>query len=160
TLPQAAQVLGIRENALRAWLRDNGHLNKDGTLAAKHVGAGNLFMEPRVTQPKHLGYRKHYAVLKVTERGVDWLAQQMGIEIKESRKKDTAASARPTPSQTPLAWPSWPACTSRTRPPYRPTWCAMPPPRCYSAWRPSSQRLCNWSRSTPTCWRSPRPAGC
>jgi hypothetical protein len=91
TLNQAAQVLGIRETALRAWLRDQGHLNKDGTLAAKHVGAGNLFMEPRVTQPKQLGYRKHYAVLMVTERGIDWLAAQMGIEIKEIPQKDTAA---------------------------------------------------------------------
>lgn len=91
TLNQAAQVLGIRETALRAWLRDQGHLNKDGTLAAKHVCAGKLFMEPRVTQPKQLGHRKHYAVLMVTERGIDWLAAQMGIEIKEIPQKDTAA---------------------------------------------------------------------
>ncbi|WP_347505483.1 phage antirepressor KilAC domain-containing protein [Pseudomonas anguilliseptica] len=91
TLNQAAQVLGIRETALRVWLRDQGHLNKDGTLAAKHVGAGKLFMEPRVTQPKQLGHRKHYAVLMVTKRGIDWLAAQMGIEIKEIPQKDTAA---------------------------------------------------------------------
>lgn len=91
TLNQAAQVLAIRETELRAWLREKGHLNKDGTLAAKHVGGGNLFMEPRVTQPKQLGHRKHYAVLMVTERGIDWLAAQMGIEIKEIPQKDTAA---------------------------------------------------------------------
>lgn len=91
TLNQAAQVLGIRETSLRTWLRDQGHLNKDGTLAAKHIGAGNLFMEPRVTQPKQLGYRKHYAVLMVTGRGIDWLAQQMGIEIKEIQQKESAA---------------------------------------------------------------------
>ena len=91
TVKEAAQVLGIRDTALRAWLREKGHLNKDGSLAARHIGAGNLFMEPRVTQPKHLGYRKHYAVLKVTERGIDWLAQQMGIVITEVPQKDTAA---------------------------------------------------------------------
>lgn len=91
TLNQAAQVLGIRENALRNWLREQGHLNKDGTLAAKHIGGGNLFMEPRVTEPKHLGHRKHYAVLKVTEIGIDWLAKQMRIEIKEVPQRDTAA---------------------------------------------------------------------
>ena len=91
TVKEAAQVLGIRDTALRAWLREKGHLNKDGSLAAKHIGAGNLFMEPRVTQPKHLGHRRHYAVLKVTERGIDWLAKQMGIVITEVPQKDTAA---------------------------------------------------------------------
>ncbi|KAF1312721.1 hypothetical protein BLX42_01875 [Pseudomonas sp. SG-MS2] len=91
TLNQTAQVLGIRETVLRAWLREKGHLGKDGTLAAKHVGAGKLFMEPRVTQPKKLGHRKHYVVLMVTEAGIDWLAKQMRIEIKEVPQKDTAA---------------------------------------------------------------------
>jgi phage antirepressor YoqD-like protein len=91
TVKEAAQVLGIRENALRAWLRTHGALHSDGSLAAKHIGAGNLFMEPRVTQPRHLGHRKHYAVLKVTEVGIDWLARQMGIQIKEVPQKDSAA---------------------------------------------------------------------
>ena len=91
TVKQAAQVLGMRESILRAWLRSSGTLNCDGSLAARHIGGGNLFMEPRVTQPKHLGHRKHYAVLKVTERGIDWLAKKMGIEITEIPQKDTAA---------------------------------------------------------------------
>ncbi|MDG9926143.1 MULTISPECIES: phage antirepressor KilAC domain-containing protein [unclassified Pseudomonas] len=91
TVKEAAQVLGITENTLRAFLRDKGHLNRDGSLAAKHIGGGNLFMDARVTQPKHLGYRKHYAVLKVTEHGIDWLAKQMGIAITEVPQKDTAA---------------------------------------------------------------------
>lgn len=91
TLNQAAQVLGIRETVLRAWLREKGHLNKDGTLSARHIGAGNLFMEPRVTQPKQLAHRKHYVVLMVTEAGIDWLARQMRIEIKEVPQKDSAA---------------------------------------------------------------------
>lgn len=91
TVKEAAQVLGIRENALRAWLRTTGALNDDGTLAAKHIGGGKLFMEPRVTQPRHLGHRKHYAVLKVTEQGLDWVAKHMGIEIKEVPQKDSAA---------------------------------------------------------------------
>lgn len=91
TVKEAAKALGLNENTLRAWLREKGHLNKDGSLAAKHINAGNLFMEPRATQPKQLGFRKHYAVLKVTEQGIDWLAKQMGIEIKEAPQKDTAA---------------------------------------------------------------------
>ncbi|GAD62675.1 phage antirepressor KilAC domain-containing protein [Aquipseudomonas alcaligenes] len=91
TVKEAAQVLGIRDTALRAWLREKGHLNKDGSLAAKHIGGGNLYMDARATQPKQLGFRKHYAVLKVTERGIDWLAKQMGIVITEVPQKDTAA---------------------------------------------------------------------
>ena len=91
TVKEAAQVLGITENTLRAWLRRSGALNNDGSLAARHINGGNLYMEARVTQPTHLGHRKHYAVLKVTEQGIDWLAAQMGIEIKEIPQKDTAA---------------------------------------------------------------------
>lgn len=91
TLTEAAQVLGVRPTAVRAFLREKGHLNKDGSLAARHINGGNLYMEARATQPKHLGYRKHYAVVKVTEQGIDWLAKQMGIEIKEVPQKDSAA---------------------------------------------------------------------
>ncbi|WP_278958520.1 phage antirepressor KilAC domain-containing protein [Aquipseudomonas alcaligenes] len=91
TVKEAAQVLGITENTLRSFLREKGHLNKDGSLAARHFNGGNLYMDARATQPRHLGFRKHYAVLKVTEKGIDWLAKQMGIEIKEIPQKDTAA---------------------------------------------------------------------
>ena len=91
TVKEAAQVLGIRESALRAWLNTSGALNRDGSLAARHIGGGNLFMEPRVTHPRHLGHRRHYAVLKVTEQGIDWLAAQLRIEIKEVPQKDSAA---------------------------------------------------------------------
>lgn len=48
-------------------------------------------MEPRVTELKHSDRRKHYVVLMVTESGVDWLAKQMRIAIKEVPQKDTAA---------------------------------------------------------------------
>lgn len=91
TIKEAAQVLGIREAALREHLVNTKALNHDRTLAARHIGGGHLFMEPRVTQPKQLGMRKHYAVLMVTEAGIDWLAKQLGIAIKEMPQKDTAA---------------------------------------------------------------------
>lgn len=91
TIREAAQVLGIAEPALRKHLRDSNAVNRDGSLAASHHGRGNLFMQPRVTTPKALGRPKHYAVLMVTEAGIDWLAEQMRIEIKEIPQKDTAA---------------------------------------------------------------------
>lgn len=91
TVKEAAQVLGIRENALRAWLRTAGVLNKAGALAARHHGRGNFYMDARSCQPARLGHRKHYAVLKVTEKGIDWVAKHMGIQITDTTKKDTAA---------------------------------------------------------------------
>lgn len=91
TVKEAAQVLGIAESQLRAHLRAINALNRDGTLAARHIGGGKLFMDPRVTEPKRLGIRKHYAVLMVTEAGIDWLAKQLGIEITEVPAKDSAA---------------------------------------------------------------------
>ncbi|MDH0894249.1 MULTISPECIES: phage antirepressor KilAC domain-containing protein [unclassified Pseudomonas] len=83
TLKAAAQALGMSENALRAWLREHKHLNHDGSLAAQHVAGGHLFEEPRTTQPRQLGFRKHYAVIKVTEKGLAWLAAQLRVEIKK-----------------------------------------------------------------------------
>ena len=91
TVKEAAQVLGIAESQLRAHLRAINALNRDGTLAARHIGGGKLFMDPRVTEPKRLGIRKHYAVLMVTEAGIDWLAKQLGIDITEVPAKDSAA---------------------------------------------------------------------
>lgn len=91
TVKEAAQVLGITEAALRKHLRERNALNRDGTLAAKHHNGGHLFMQPRVTTLKRSNIRKHYAVLMVTEAGIDWLAKQLGIEIKEIPQKESAA---------------------------------------------------------------------
>lgn len=81
TVKEAAQVLGIAESQLRAHLRSINALNRDGTLAARHIGGGKLFMDPRVTIIKRSNIRKHYAVLMITEDGIDWLASQLGINI-------------------------------------------------------------------------------
>ena len=94
TVKEAAQVLGITEPALRKHLRASNALNRDGTVAARHHNGGKLFMEPRVTQVKPANrapITKHYAVLMVTEAGIDWLAKQMGIAIKEIPQKESAA---------------------------------------------------------------------
>lgn len=94
TVKEAAQVLGITEPALRKHLRASKALNRDGTLAARHYNGGKLFMDPRVTllePPGRAPITKHYAVLMVTEAGIDWLAAQMGIEIKEIPQKESAA---------------------------------------------------------------------
>jgi predicted ArsR family transcriptional regulator len=91
TIREAAQVLGISEASLREHLRSRNAINRDGTLAAKHIGGGKLFMDPRVTTPKKFGRPKHYAVLMVTEQGIDWLATQLGVAITNVPSKDSAA---------------------------------------------------------------------
>ena len=94
TVKEAAQVLGITEPALRKHLRTSNALNRDGTLAARHHNGGKLFMQARVTHVKPANrapITKHYAVLMVTEAGIDWLAAQLGIAITQVPSKESAA---------------------------------------------------------------------
>lgn len=89
TLSEAASVLGIKPSALRSQLRELGVLLKDGTLAAPHIGAGHLFMDPRSRWNPTLGTYSHYAVVMVTEPGMAYLAKRLGIAI--TCTKDRAA---------------------------------------------------------------------
>lgn len=91
TIREAAQVLGVRERALRDHLRATNSLNKDGTLAAKHVGGGNLFMDPRSRWNPKLQKHTHYAVLMVTESGIAWLAKRLGVTVTVTKTKEDAA---------------------------------------------------------------------
>lgn len=91
TIKEAAQVLGIRESALRGHLRSTSALNKDGTLAARHIGGGNLYMDPRSRWVASRKQYQHYAVLMVTEAGINWLAKQLGITVTITQHKDAAA---------------------------------------------------------------------
>lgn len=91
TIREAASVLGVRESDLRKHLQDTKALNKDGTLAAQHVGCGRLFMDPRQRWSKPLRKYVHYAVLMVTEAGIDWLAGRLEVSITTTSHKDDAA---------------------------------------------------------------------
>ncbi|MCY1301943.1 hypothetical protein D9M70_515800 [compost metagenome] len=90
-LKAAAAVPGTRERELRNHLRNTGALNHDGTLAAAHVGRGFLFMDPRSRWNPRLNTYSHYAVVMVTEAGIDWLAKRLGITVTRTREKDSAA---------------------------------------------------------------------
>lgn len=90
TIREAAQVLGVRERALRDHLRTTKALNKDGTVAAKHYGAGNLMQDTRSRINPATGQRAYYGVVLVTEAGIGWLAQQLGVTI-TTPSKDAAA---------------------------------------------------------------------
>lgn len=92
TLKQAAAVLGLSERALRRSLRDRRILLADGTLAAPYVDQGHLYMDPRARWNPTLGTYSHYAVVMVTERGIGWLADKLGITVTVTRPKPEKAA--------------------------------------------------------------------
>lgn len=80
-LNAAAAVLGLGPRKLRARLRELGILDSDGKLASGHRGRGYLFVDTRSFRKPSINGWKHYGVVMVTERGIGWLAQQLGIPV-------------------------------------------------------------------------------
>ncbi|MCQ9422699.1 phage antirepressor KilAC domain-containing protein [Pseudomonas sp. LJDD11] len=89
-LDATAAVLGIKPRTLRQELRKRGILTQTGDLAARHVGQGNLFADPRSRWNPAIRTYTHYSVVMVTEAGVSWVAKQLGITITD-KSKDGAA---------------------------------------------------------------------
>jgi hypothetical protein len=88
TLTQAAAVLGLKPTALRQKLRNLGVLTQMGELACKHRDKGHLYTDTRSRWNSNIRTYSHYAVVMVTEQGMGWLAQQLGINVTQ---KDAAA---------------------------------------------------------------------
>ena len=88
TLDETAAVLGLKPRKFREQLRELRMLTQSGDLASHHRGGGNLFSDPRSVQIGTTNRYKHYAVVMVTEAGVQWLAKKLGITITH---KDAAA---------------------------------------------------------------------
>ncbi|MDT3720326.1 hypothetical protein [Pseudomonas oryzihabitans] len=81
TLDQVAALLGLGPNILRRRMRELKILNQGNELIAAPQHEGRLFMDPRSRWCPTLRTYRHYAVVKVTERGVQWLAKQLNVEI-------------------------------------------------------------------------------
>ncbi len=88
TLAQAAAVLGIGPRKLRARLREMGLLNHAGELISTERGKGRLYVDTRSRWNRSIGTWSHYGVVMVTEAGVGWLAEQLGIPV--TRKEHAA----------------------------------------------------------------------
>lgn len=88
TLDETAAVLGIKPRAFRAQLRALRILTSTGDLASHHRDGGNLFSDPRSVRIGKTNRFKHYAVVMVSEAGVQWLAKKLDITITH---KDAAA---------------------------------------------------------------------
>ncbi|MDN6857249.1 phage antirepressor KilAC domain-containing protein [Pseudomonas sp. CAN2814] len=91
TIREAAAVLGQGKRALRDRLKADKVLNRDGTVAAQHIGKGHLFMDLRATWNKTNGRYHHYSVVMITEDGIAWLAKRLGISITVTQHKDHVA---------------------------------------------------------------------
>ena len=90
TLDETAALLGLKPRKFRAQLRELRVLTQSGDLATRHRERGYLFSEPRSRWNDNIKGYSHYAVVMVTERGIEWLAKQLGIGIK-AQDKDAAA---------------------------------------------------------------------
>ena len=88
TLTKAAAVLGVKPTALRQKLRALGVLTQPGELACKYRDKGQLYIDTRCHWKPSIGKYSHYGVVMVTEQGMGWLAQQLGINVTQ---KDAAA---------------------------------------------------------------------
>lgn len=81
TLDQVASLFGLGPNILRRRMRELKILNQGNELIASPAHEGRLFMDPRSRWCPTLRTYRHYAVVKVTERGLEWLAMQLNVEI-------------------------------------------------------------------------------
>ncbi|MBA4287522.1 MULTISPECIES: phage antirepressor KilAC domain-containing protein [unclassified Pseudomonas] len=90
TLDETAAVLGLKPRKFRTRLRELKVLTQSGDLASQHRDRGYLFSDTRSRWNDHIRGYSHYAVVMVTEKGVEWLAKQLGIGIK-AQNKDAAA---------------------------------------------------------------------
>lgn len=88
TLDETAAVLGLKPRKLREQLRTLRVLTQNGDLASRYRLGGNLFSDPRSVRIGTTNRYKHYAVVMVTEAGVQWLAKKLDIAITH---KDAAA---------------------------------------------------------------------
>lgn len=87
-LDQAAAVLGIGPRKLRRRLREMGVIDHEGKLASAYRDQGNLYVDTRQRWNPSIGNWTSYGVIMSTERGIEWLAGQLGITI---TRKDAAA---------------------------------------------------------------------
>ena len=88
TLDQTAALLELKPRAFRTRLRERGVLDSTNQVASAHRDRGYLFSDPRSCWNSTLNRYTHYAVVLVTEAGVEWIAKKLDITI---TKKDAAA---------------------------------------------------------------------
>lgn len=90
-LAETATLLGMGKLKLRTRLKQLGVLTEDGSIEPKYRERGLLFADQRAYFHHGIQDWRHYSVVMVTERGVDFLARTLGIEVR--RMPPTSATA-------------------------------------------------------------------
>jgi anti-repressor protein len=75
TLDEAAKILRVGPNKLRAWLRDRGFMRRDGTPMQEYLNRGYFRVIEKTIQLPH-GW-KLYAQTYITGKGLIWLQRQI-----------------------------------------------------------------------------------
>lgn len=90
TLNATAALLGLKPRTFRKRLREIGILTQSGELASKHRDRGYLYVDARSRWNPSINTFSHYSVVIVKEKGVAWLAKQLGIEVTQQSKDKVA----------------------------------------------------------------------
>lgn len=81
SLEKAAAYLGMGRNQFTRALKDKGLLQKDNLPANRYLHRGWFTVQPSSYNHPIVG-TKHYGRTYITPRGLDYIAGQLGIQIK------------------------------------------------------------------------------
>lgn len=80
SLKEAAQLLNMGRNTLARQMKDQGILGPDNLPTGRHLGGPHLVVKTTGYYHPILGYT-HHGSTQVTEQGLDWLADRLGVAI-------------------------------------------------------------------------------
>jgi hypothetical protein len=91
TLQEAAALLGTGRTSLCQQLRELGMLDARNLATRAHTTAGRLVVELREYEHTGLGVARPYGKTLVTERGLMYIANRLGVRIQREAANDAHA---------------------------------------------------------------------
>lgn len=88
TLKETAALLGTGHITLCKQLRELGMLDANNLGTRPHTSSGRLFVELKAFKHEGLGTEKPYGKTLVTERGLLYIANRLGIRIQREAAND------------------------------------------------------------------------
>lgn len=88
TLKEAATLLGTGRTTLCRQLREIGMLDANNVATRPHTSTGRLVVELKSFEHTGTGAERPYAKTLVTERGLLYIANRLGIQIQREAAND------------------------------------------------------------------------